>query len=72
METIPPKHHFHAIHVPTWHEDVTWMKKLVRNPAFWVILGFAAFTALLITLAALFGEAGGDMPQPRYFYPFMP
>ena len=66
----------HEFHIPDWHDDIMWAKRLMKNERFWAVVALVALAAILITLGILAGRGGGTetpfsptTPYYPYYYP---
>ncbi len=62
----------HEYHVPGWHEDVMWVKSLLKNERFWAVIALVALAAVLITLGILAGRGAGTESPFSPVEPFYP
>lgn len=62
----------HELHIPGWHEDAMWMKRLMKNERFWAVVALVALAAILVTLGILAGRGGGGTTPISPIEPFYP
>ncbi len=68
----PEKRRTHRLHMPSGHHMVVGMEHMVHDKRFWAIVAFAAFMAVLITVAVLSVIYGGESPERLPTSPFFP